>query len=110
MSVSFHLELCFKWPAGEPDEDYEAGDDAEINLSYPVAVPIPGVGERVIFDPEDPPIRGGLHNPVPERRFFEGLVERRDFEYTDERYVDIRTQYVSVRLHLGNVRRHSNDE
>lgn len=102
-----HIELRFEWPAAIASENYDAGDESEIQYSFSengVAVPLPG--ETLLFDHPDTadsdmmPTAGGRTN----KRFIEAVVDRREFSYQVSRYGNSLSRYQEITLHLRDVR------
>jgi hypothetical protein len=104
--TTIQVSIAFSWPDGEAHDDDEPAD--EVEWSYKTGVPIPAVGDEVIFDPEDPPTEGVDH-PIgqtnPRRRWLIGTVESRTFSFQTTKYERMAHDYVTVVLHMTGVRR-----
>lgn len=105
---TIQVHIVFLWPEGEPSEDYEAGEEVEVDWTFPGGVPVPNAGDYVVFDPEEPPVEG-IDHPIgqgsPSRRWFGGDVVCREFTFSTTRYENMTNDYAVVRLTVGPVRR-----
>lgn len=93
MSTLWQVTIKFVWPEGlEPGgdpEDYAPGDPVEWDIQYHDGAPFqPTVRETIVFDDFSQPdeLRSGMNTQMTGRRFLQGIVKRRSFDFNTTNY------------------------
>lgn len=102
---TFQIGFKFTWPAELESSTYDAGDEAEWEISFRSAGPVPLVGEEILFDhPDDESVRDDIPPGPSGRRFLVGVVESRLFTVQESRYGSRSSRYWTVELRLKDIR------